>query len=70
MMNIEYINTHLCQYDKRNPYYYPEQDDDGLPILPRKSGCYCYNCTYGLDKLAVHVLEFLKELSQFQGDEE
>ena len=47
-MTEQEIFENLCTYDERNPLY----DWPGIP----REGCYCDNCFYGRDKLAVEIL--------------
>jgi len=55
---------HLCYYDKRNPDYWRDPDfDDDPPIKPRNN-CYCDNCFYGSDKLAMIVLKLIEDLEK------
>lgn len=49
-MTKQEIYENLCNYDKRNPYY----DTDYIET-PRQN-CYCDNCFYGRDKLAIEIL--------------
>jgi hypothetical protein len=59
-MTLQEIYSNLCSKDKRSPsfedLFYEEGDE--LPI-PRV-GCFCDNCFYGRDKLALEILK-LKE---------
>ena len=56
MIDIKEIKEKLCTYDKRNPdYEYLFSDNDNEVPEPRKD-CYCDNCFYGRDKLALEIL--------------
>jgi hypothetical protein len=60
-MNTQEVLENLCVYDARHPSWvnfreeYADQE-------PRKN-CYCDNCFYGRDKMAVFILSLLKEES-------
>ena len=48
----------LCEYDERNPDFIPlEEWDDSRE--PRKN-CFCDNCFYGRDKLALEILRLME----------
>jgi hypothetical protein len=52
-MELEYIYSKLCWYDKRHPDY-DEQENEGTK--PRVN-CFCDNCFYGRDELALEILK-------------
>ena len=58
------IFDNLCVYDPLNPYYQEMMDigmyDEGETPEPRDN-CFCDNCFYGRDKLAVELLKYIKE---------
>lgn len=54
---LKIVLENLCAYDKRNPDYLFEEDE---PIKPRES-CFCDNCFYGRNKLAVEILRLLNK---------
>lgn len=63
-MKKEHILEYLCVYDKRNPnYFYVAPEDQNEEPLTARYNCYCDNCFYGRDKLAVELLRQL-ELNQ------
>lgn len=48
----------LCSYDKNNPDYIKLEDEDERK--PR-ANCYCDNCFYGRDKLALEVINLISD---------
>jgi len=54
-MKLEDVFGFLCVYDKRNPCYTPD-DMDLEDITQPRNGCYCDNCFYGRDQLALEIL--------------
>jgi hypothetical protein len=58
-MELKEVYGHLCYYDTRNPYYVPYLDEDDIRE-PRHPDCYCDNCFYGHDKLALEILKLKK----------
>lgn len=61
-MTDEEVRSHLCYKDPRNPMYNFNDIYDGEDIpIPRKD-CYCDNCFYGKDKLALEILRLKKAL--------
>jgi len=60
-MNIESILKHICVHDPQSPYFddlhhYDEQDE-----LPKpRNGCFCDNCFYGRDALAIELLNYAR----------
>jgi hypothetical protein len=62
-MDIEEIYGNLCYHDLRNiNNYYSDGDDDPEDTGPlRQDECYCYNCFYGRDKLAMEIIR-LREI--------
>ena len=60
-MDEQTILKNLCYYDPRSPYYEtPEEGEEAKQ--PRKT-CFCDNCFYGRDELAMEILR----LSELQG---
>jgi len=59
-MTLEQLYKKLCVYDKRSPYCLTWSCYFGANQKPR-DGCFCDNCFYGLDRLALEILR-LKEL--------
>ena len=65
-MKIEDIYSNLCSYDKRNPMYGDITyglDEDCIQS-PREKTCFCDNCFYGRDKLALSLLNSIRETQQ------
>jgi hypothetical protein len=60
-MTLIEIFTDLCSYDPRNPFNNIE-DNDSPRNIERTDKCYCDNCFYGRDRLALEILR-LKELT-------
>lgn len=50
---MDNILEKLCIYDPANPNY--TRSDDPMPP-PRQKGCYCDNCFYGRDALAMEAI--------------
>lgn len=48
------IYENLCSYDKRSPYYDPENNK-------AKKCCWCDNCFYGRTVLALEILRLMNE---------
>ena len=60
-MNKQTVLNNLCIYDKRNPDYDPEMttlSDD--QFREPRTDCFCDNCFYGRDALAVEILRLTK----------
>ena len=55
-MNKEEILENLCMYDKRNPFFYKDEWSWKKP----RNNCFCDNCFYWRDKLAVELLKYDK----------
>tara|TARA_R110002167_G_scaffold98020_2_gene258239 strand:- start:3647 stop:3829 length:183 start_codon:yes stop_codon:yes gene_type:complete len=56
-MTTDEINANLCTYDPRNPLY-GDLDEDSLEELRGgDNDCYCDNCFYGRDRLAMAWIE-------------
>ena len=65
-MDRNEVYTNLCYYDNRNPdgYYSPGNkgllwDNEDEIILPRQDDCYCDNCFYSRDDLALEIIRLL-----------
>ena len=52
-MTNEEVRRNLCYYDEGTPDCDPESDDAQKP----RDGCYCDNCYYGRDVLAMEILK-------------
>ena len=61
-MTIEEVYEELCSYDTRNPFYGYITSEDDDPRPPR-TNCFCDNCFYGRDKLALEILRLKGGLS-------
>lgn len=66
-MTLDEVYMNLCTKDIRHPDHHDLYDDDDEPPIPRQD-CYCNNCFYGRDPLAVYILELLGESTPTQGD--
>lgn len=53
-MKLSELYKNLCRYDTRNPYYDAEYDSD---FVARSNDCYCDNCFYGRDELAISIID-------------
>lgn len=58
-MKPEDFYSSLCTKDKRSPYFEDIYGLDDEPPGPRQ-GCYCDNCFYGRDRLAMVIIELLE----------
>ena len=56
-MTLEEIKHNLCVYDTRHPEHGGFYRDEDKAREPRKN-CWCDNCQYGRDKLAVELLKY------------
>lgn len=59
----------LCSKDKRNPAYSDIYDEDDTPKA--RKDCFCDNCFYGSDKMAldtIALMEGLKDAIDFIDD--
>ncbi len=56
-MDRKTVLENLCSYDPKNPDNMVLDSDK----KPRQIDCYCDNCFYGRDKLAMALLEFMEE---------
>ena len=60
-MDREEVYQYLCVYDKRYPQYrdivsiHYDQGDEPTPRVD----CFCDNCFYGRDKLALEILRLM-----------
>lgn len=59
-MKLSELYENLCRYDTRNPYYDAEYDSD---FVARSDNCYCDNCFYGRDKLAMSTIDAYNHLT-------
>jgi hypothetical protein len=59
-MSEQEIKSNLCYYDPKNPNNNLDAYEDEDRPQPRKK-CYCDNCFYGRDKLAMQLLEVIRE---------
>lgn len=56
-MSEEEIKSNLCWYDPENPgFIFLDAEDIPKP----RDNCYCDNCLYGRDKLAVLLLKAIE----------
>jgi hypothetical protein len=55
-MKLSKLYENLCSYDTRNPRYDAEYDSD---FEARSISCYCDNCFYGRDELAMIIVNML-----------
>ena len=62
-MDIQEVYSNLCYKDTRNPLYYHDPDEE--PEKPRDN-CYCDNCFYGRDELAVYILRLIDILDMLE----
>lgn len=60
-MEMQYILSKLCYYDKRHPSYDPE-------IGERDIDCHCDNCFYGRHEMAVYILELHQSMVSIAED--
>ena len=58
-MEYEEILENLCLSDTRNPLH-SDVYQEGDEVPPPRIECYCDNCFYGRDKLALALLEFME----------
>ncbi len=58
-MDIEEIYPKLCYYDRRNPNNTLEPNEKQKP----RQDCYCDNCFYGRDALALEILQLKEQIS-------
>ena len=70
-MTYDKIVECLCSYDERNPYPYYDKEYAKTP----RTDCYCDNCFYRRDKLALELLRLSegckmikRELSSYLAD--
>lgn len=70
-MTRDEVLRSLCDWDRRNPEFevlsmnYDLNDPDDQPPQPR-TACYCDNCFYGRDEMAVYILELLDQISDLE----
>ena len=55
-MTSEEIRTRLCIYDPRNPSSADLYAEEGDEVQQPRNNCFCDNCFYGRDELAVDLL--------------
>lgn len=61
-MTKEEIYEGLCCHNPLNPLY-TELDAEGDKYIPREK-CYCDNCFYGRNKLALEILHLIEVLEE------
>jgi hypothetical protein len=61
-MSEEEIFSALCVFDPRNPHNIIDVIDESR--TDRKEKCYCDNCFYGRDKLALAFLQLKKQFDK------
>jgi len=66
-MSEQEIKSNLCYYDPKNPNKNLNTYEDEDRPQPREK-CYCDNCFYGRDKLAMQLLEVIHELREARED--
>lgn len=64
-MKLSKLYENLCSYDTRNPHYDAEYDSD---FEARSISCYCDNCFYGRDKLAMSMIDAYNLLTNELGN--
>lgn len=65
IMTKNEIYSNLCAYDKRSTdYIEPEDDEDEKE--PRKN-CFCDNCFYSRDELALEILKLWQGIRKRDG---
>ena len=52
-MNLLELKGNLCSYDKRNPWYEIDEDEQDAP----RTDCSCDNCFYGRTPLALEIIK-------------
>lgn len=61
---MDNVEAKLCIYDRRNPdFYMHNADDDRVPGAPR---CFCDNCFYGRNELAIEILRLRAAVELYQ----
>ena len=60
-MKQDEILSNLCAYDPRNPDYYDLYNDEAKR-QPRNN-CYCDNCFYSRDELALEILRLQGDIN-------
>lgn len=66
-MKLNEVLENLCFKDQRNPLFqdlYGVDISDGDPPPIPGVNCYCDNCHYGRDKLAVEILKLYESVSE------
>ena len=61
-MKKEDVYNNLCSRDRRHPMWddlWGYEDKEDIPE-PREKNCFCHNCFYGRDALALEIIR-LKE---------
>jgi hypothetical protein len=66
-MSEQEIKSNLCYYDPKNPNNNLDAYEDEDRPQPRKK-CYCDNCFYGRDKLAMQLLEVIRKRDEARED--
>lgn len=61
-MTKQEIYQNLCLYDKRNP----DNPLDEYETIEDLSNCFCDNCFYGRNKLALELIKTLNEISEIR----
>ena len=63
-MQLEEVLEKLCYKDARNPDFMLGYEDEEVPE-PR-NGCFCDNCFYGRDALAMEILRLRSEIESLE----
>lgn len=59
-MTTPEVYERLCWYDKRNPNYVEQNEND---IRAPRILCVCDNCFYGRDKMAMEIIKLQEEIT-------
>lgn len=63
MMDRGQICENICWYDPRYTYFI-DLEPHGVDQPEPRDGCFCDNCFYGKDRLALAALSLLDELEK------
>ena len=56
-MELKEIYNNLCAYDPRSDSYQDLKTCFGEDLKKPRDNCFCDNCFYGRDKLAIEILK-------------
>lgn len=60
----EIITKNLCVYDLRSDMYDDLFSCNGDDMPKPRNDCFCDNCFYGRDKLAIYAIDLIEQIRE------